>query len=405
MHHLVIVGGGPIGSYLAGRVAEKGIPTLVLEEHQCIGKPVHCTGIVGSHGFEEYDLNRGAILGELHQISMVSPSGERITYSQSKPLAYAVCRTQYDQYLAQKAMEKGAEYRLGKRVKALEQDEKGVTIFCSDGEKFKARLCVLATGALSNLPYHYGIGQPKRFMLAAQVLARIPSISHTEVYVNQNFAPGFFAWAVPIGDGYCRVGLCSPQNSSSYLKKFLTWLGKTRKIDLEGRKPAFSRIPVGMCQKSYNKRIIALGDAASHVKPTTGGGLYYGMKCGDILAKYISPEILESPVKENTFYFYEQEWKKSLGRELRTGYFFKELISLTDNQKLDKIIKELKKKELYDKIFSFADFDYHSHMIWKIIGNLVLLRFMGGSFLKYSIHRFREIWNNTTYTVDKSLKG
>ena len=43
---ITIVGAGPAGSYLAYLLAKKGQAVTIIEEHEKIGSPVQCTGIV-----------------------------------------------------------------------------------------------------------------------------------------------------------------------------------------------------------------------------------------------------------------------------------------------------------------------------------------------------------------------
>ena len=42
MFDLVIIGAGPGGNYAALTAAKADVSTLVLEEHEAIGEPVHC---------------------------------------------------------------------------------------------------------------------------------------------------------------------------------------------------------------------------------------------------------------------------------------------------------------------------------------------------------------------------
>lgn len=45
-YDVVVVGGGPCGSSAAKAAAEKGMKTIMLEEHPEIGIPEHCPGIL-----------------------------------------------------------------------------------------------------------------------------------------------------------------------------------------------------------------------------------------------------------------------------------------------------------------------------------------------------------------------
>ena len=48
---VLIVGGGPGGLFMAARLAERGVRTLVCEEHGRVGDPVHCTGVLAADSF------------------------------------------------------------------------------------------------------------------------------------------------------------------------------------------------------------------------------------------------------------------------------------------------------------------------------------------------------------------
>ena len=57
---VVVIGAGPTGCYSACELARAGYDVLLLEEHEQVGEPQHCTGVIGLEAFEEFDLPRGA---------------------------------------------------------------------------------------------------------------------------------------------------------------------------------------------------------------------------------------------------------------------------------------------------------------------------------------------------------
>ena len=50
---IIIIGAGPVGCYTAQALKAYGYSPLLIEEHAEVGKPVHCTGLVGSKVFSE----------------------------------------------------------------------------------------------------------------------------------------------------------------------------------------------------------------------------------------------------------------------------------------------------------------------------------------------------------------
>jgi flavin-dependent dehydrogenase len=49
---IAVIGGGPAGSYTAHLLVRAGKEVAVFEEHEHIGSPVQCTGIV-THSIEK----------------------------------------------------------------------------------------------------------------------------------------------------------------------------------------------------------------------------------------------------------------------------------------------------------------------------------------------------------------
>src|SRR4051794_3410970 len=164
---VVIVGGGPGGLFLAARLAENGVRTLLCEEHGRIGDPEHCTGVLSAHSFDEYDLPRSATLNELTKVRFVSPGGISVEHSTASALAIVIDRPVFDRELATRAVAAGAEIHCGSRVSALEIDADGV--YATVGlDRIHARLAVLAGGANYLFQRRFGLGLPRSYLHTAQ---------------------------------------------------------------------------------------------------------------------------------------------------------------------------------------------------------------------------------------------
>ena len=108
---VLVIGAGPGGLYAAGSLARGGFRVLVCEEHATIGDPVHCTGIVATDSFDEFELPRHAILNPLTRVRFVSPAGLAIDYHTHSAEATVVDRSVFDQALAERASALGADVR------------------------------------------------------------------------------------------------------------------------------------------------------------------------------------------------------------------------------------------------------------------------------------------------------
>ena len=52
--------------------------------------------------------------------------------------------------------------------------------------------------------------------------------------------------------------------------------------------PRLRALPLGPVPRTWTDRILAVGDAAGLVKPTTGGGIYYGLLTGHLAADVLA---------------------------------------------------------------------------------------------------------------------
>ena len=282
---VAIIGAGPAGSYLAWKLAGNGHRVAVIEEHQVIGEPVNCTGIIGLDCFKKFPLGLNTVVRAANSARFYSPAGHDIFLRKEENQAYIVNRGAFDRELAEKAMSAGAVYYTGQRIRNILVEPDGVKLFPSNrAVTFEGRAAVIASGFNSKLPELLGLGHITSYAFGGQVEVSLPSKISVEVYFGNNIAPDFFAWLAPTTEGRGLAGLFSRTKQSSYLRSFLDNLYSRGKIKRETGKVIFGGVPLGMIPKSYTDRVLVVGDAAGQVKPTTGGGIYYGLICADIAA-------------------------------------------------------------------------------------------------------------------------
>jgi len=318
---LVVVGSGPAGSRLAARVAEAGLRTLLVEEHEQVGIPVHCTGIVGEEMLRRYAVPDPVRAVLLDRFDVISPAGRRSRLPGVQ--AWLVNRRELDQTLASQAVQRGTELLLGTPVEAVKPVAHHLELLVGD-RRVATRLCVLATGSMSTLPQRCGLKPPTAFWQTAQLRAELAGLSGAEVYLDQAITPGSFSYAVPVPGETPRLGLITRTGAWPAMRRFLERLAKTGRLGRVVEKATCRRIPMGPSPRSVRGRLMSVGDAAGQAKTTTGGGIFFGMMCADLLADTILEARSGGDFLPGRLVGYDRLWKKRFRTELRAGHLVRQ---------------------------------------------------------------------------------
>ena len=156
---VIVVGGGPVGSFAALILSKLGKKVTVFEEHSQIGSPVHCAGHISINSLKTlglYPLPNNIIENEFSQANFYSYTGFSFPLVLSKPVTCAVNRELFDKHIFLKAKNAGAYFQLNSKVQSLIIEKgfiKGVKVIQSDGsvEFFKAKIVLDAEGISSRL--------------------------------------------------------------------------------------------------------------------------------------------------------------------------------------------------------------------------------------------------------------
>lgn len=374
MRDVVVIGAGPAGSTTARLLAERGHDVLVIEEHDQIGTPVHCTGLVGAESFDELDLPRSLVLAEAGAARFWGATGRSVPLRSERVNATVIDRAALDRHLAARAAQAGAEIALGRRVEQIAVAPSGVAVTVRGLDRaVEARACVIACGANYRFHRPLGLGLPSVYLQSAQVETRFPEMPEIEVQFGREVAPSGFAWMVPFRRGdepHARIGLMSETRSAERFAAFIASLSRRAGIDpAQIPEPRQKMLPLGPVRKSYADRVLAVGDAAGLVKPTTGGGIYYGMLSGMFAADALGDALRRDRLEAAALRHYESRWRRRLGQEIRVGLAFRNIATRLSDESIDQLIDLAAVDGVAPLIQQTASFNWHRKAAIALLGH------------------------------------
>jgi geranylgeranyl reductase family protein len=379
---VLIVGGGPSGLRLAARLAGAGLHVRLLEKKDGIGSKVVCTGIIGKEVFDSFGMNRDSALGELQTVRLVSPFGTSVIYRHPDPFAYVVDRERFDRNLAAEAQNRGADIELSVKAEDIQVSGEGVRIRArgTGGSRslFSARMAVLASGIDFGLHAKLGLGRPKEYLNGAQVEIETDDPAAAAIFVGRDVAPGAFAWMVPSGPARLRVGLLTRNEPRAYLARLVGAAFPERFGDAPPPGIRIKAIAQGLLSKTYGERVIAIGEAAGHVKTTTGGGVAYGLMGADIAADVIGECFAKNAFAAKNLAMYEKAWRAAMQREIVLGRMARRVCARLTDAQMEKIFYLAQTDGIIPIIREKGDFDWHGDLILALIKRLSFMKVFRG---------------------------
>lgn len=388
MYDVAIVGGGPGGLSAGVPLAGEGFRVVLLEEHADIGQPVHCTGVLAREAFDEFDLPRQAVLNELHTARFYSPSGHDIAYTTRQVEALVIDRRIFDDALGRRAERAGVEVRRGARVAGIDVGSDGVVVTLASGTEVRARACVLACGASYGFGRRLGLGIPSVFLHSAQAELRAERLGDVELHFGGAIAPKGFAWAVPVlrnGQPHVRVGVMAAADAGRYFSRMIARIAPRWGIGESGCacQPRQKILPLAPIERTYSDRLLAVGDSAGLVKPTTGGGIYYSLVSAGIAAKVLGKALRANDASAGVLREYETAWKRRLAPELEAQLSLRLLAQRLTDDEIDGLFELARTNGIMPIVRSTARFNRHRNFILALFKHAparkILFRRLAGS--------------------------
>ncbi|HHE36416.1 MAG TPA: NAD(P)/FAD-dependent oxidoreductase [Candidatus Woesearchaeota archaeon] len=340
---ITIIGGGPVGCYLASLLADD-FEVRVYEEHSRVGLPVQCTGIVTQGIYRFIPKKNDFVINQAENVRVFAPNNKHLKLRLGRP-DLIINRTRFDEYFYNKARRKGVKFFFNHRFTSLTKAYVLLKDLKSRRIKKKEFSCLIgADGPLSSVANNTGLIKHREYFVGLQAVIKKKNNNIIDFYPSKQG----FGWAVPENKNTLRVGVASRANPKECFKNLLKKY-KGRILSKQG-----GLIPLFNPYSAFSKKnVFLVGDAAGFVKATTGGGIIPGL---------ISAEILAYALKHNLSYnagiylhLYPSLWLHLKLRQLMNSFTSKDwnqLIKNLDNHQAKKVLGETSRDDLFKLLFS-----------------------------------------------------
>lgn len=327
---IITVGAGPSGLYVSQLLSRQGHEVLVIEEHDTIGEPVQCAGLVSSTFADTYGSS-----SVLNVIDGAHVHCCDVSFDLVRPgVASVLDRAAFDA-----SFSNGIDIERGNRVDEI-RVAGGSYLVSTPAATHEADIVIGADGPSSFVRSTLGFPSEIAFYGACQQRVRVKG-DVDDAMVTVDLKRPFFSWAIPEGDGVVRIGTVGTVSSLERFKSRFGFEGSI--IDRTG-----GIIPVGKCSLIRGGAFL-LGDAAAQTKPLTGGGLSFGLRAAEFLAEAIGQG---DPCR------YYHRWNAEFGREMSFGRSIRKMYENMSENDLVKVMSILAEKR--ERLEQEADFDMHA---------------------------------------------
>jgi len=352
-YDVIVVGGGPGGSWASKYAAENGMSVLLLEKDREIGLPVRCAEGLSEIGLRRLvDVKDQWIAHKAKGARLVAPDGTSIL-SLAEGLGFVLHRKIFDADLAAMASESGVEVVTKAYVDGLILEKgmvQGVTVqHLGQSHRIASSVVIGADGTESRVGRWAGLKTHlalKDIETCAQMtLTHIDfDADNVHLFFGREIAPEGYAWIFPKGPRTANVGL-GISGKEAKKKKPIVYLQEF--VDHEFPNASMLTTVVGSVssaptlKNTVTNGLILAGDAAHQANPMTGGGILCAMIAGKIAGQVAAEAIKKGDVSRKQLSVYEKRWHKAEGQRNSVVYKIKEIVNNFTDEDLNKIAHTL----------------------------------------------------------------
>jgi len=354
---VAVVGGGPAGAVAARVAARAGARVLLVEQRERGEAPSACAGLVSPRTLRVLGASPACVVARPRRLTIHAPDGTTLSIATRDERALVVDRAALEIELLALAQAAGVDVRRGARAVAWRAGTLQMAT-AAGAHEARATTLVGADGPDSRVATWAGL-PPGAALRARQAEIDVPASPDepVRVFVGPTTAPGFFAWSVPAQSGRLRVGL-AVRGTADPETLLMALLAR----HFAGARPTAIRdglIPIPVKRQTARGEILLVGDAAGHVKPFSGGGLYFGGLCAHVAGHALARAARgDAAAREAAFADYERVTRALLVAETRFGARARRLCDALPDDDWSRLLRTLDQPGLVALLNAHADLDH-----------------------------------------------
>jgi geranylgeranyl reductase family protein len=316
MKKIIIIGGGPAGSFLAYNLAKNGIYPIIFDDSHPREKP--CGGGVSPLAQEKFSFLKEIPIprGGGNKMEIISPNDKKVIIKGRKK-CIVFSRLHLDKYILKMAIKEGSKL-IKERVTDIKRNG-NYWIVKTKKRKIIADILIGADG-VNSLLRKKTIGQFKKNDLSLAFGYFVKGIENRIAIIKFLNQKGYI-WAFQ-RDSHTSLGIGTELNEVKNLKKILDMFIKKHFPHIKIISEWAATIPTIKDLKTFEIPVagdnwILIGDAAGHVDPVIGEGIPYALWSGELAAK----AIIEGNPKK-----FDELWREEYGEKLIEGSKIRDMI-------------------------------------------------------------------------------
>ncbi|RAP49929.1 MAG: hypothetical protein BZ133_06700 [Methanosphaera sp. SHI613] len=382
-YDVIVVGAGPIGSTYAYHMAKKGFDVAIFDMKNRIGEPLQCAGIVSTNINLSQEVPDEIIYNKVKGAKIYSPNKTLLHVSKNQTVAYVLDRVYYDKHLFQRAIDEGVTPHLSSRV--LDVDIENTVIKTADNT-YTSKIIAVACGPVSSTSKKMNPTLSDETFTAIQYTLNTSNqdMENVTLEVHNEILPGFL-WKIPLTNTKQRLGLFTDKSykeADNILKNAMN----EDDVILEkhtGLIPKYNKD-----KKIVYNNTILIGDSASQIKPTTGGGLIVGSNMAKLASD--KSELMLNKNDNKHLLEYEREYHKRYDNEFRAQQNVQGIIRDLSDDDFDYMFVQLQQNNV-DKIISeYGDMDTQTPLLKQLVKSGIIFKLLP----KIGVRRLKNIWKS-----------